>query len=272
MHTWGIIVEVTSKSAGSHQKNFRRIIISLTSFPDLILNSLKLTHQGIRENTLDAITNIVNRYGKMRQQFISADLVSQMFKAVDFISFPLSESKTLFHLTKFISTMLDPMRDDEEEQFEQYPLIRVSVFQPVQQFIKLIFHNSDKLVLEEEDNFHFENHLRWIHIHITNMELRSDELDTDIVSELVKWEVRTMVKMENESQFKFVFQSMLSRTWEWNQDKRERQKRREVVLREEGWDDVFELRVVGIEVGTNQKLLSFASRFRVKFAFNLDEL
>ncbi|KAK2950924.1 hypothetical protein BLNAU_14114 [Blattamonas nauphoetae] len=75
------------------------------------------------------------------------------------------------------------------------------------------------------------------------MELRSDEHDTDIVLAFVNWEMRTMVEMENEAQFEIVFHSMLDRISEWRQDKPERLKRREVLLREEGWDDGFELRV-----------------------------
>ncbi|KAK2953624.1 hypothetical protein BLNAU_11488 [Blattamonas nauphoetae] len=102
------------------------------------------------------------------------------------------------------------------------------------------------------------------------MELRSDEIDADFVPELVKWEVRTMVEMENEEYFKRVFMSIGNRTWKWNRDKRERQKRREVRLREEGWDDAFELRVVGIEVDTIQSIHKNAKAFRIEQAFNSD--
>ncbi|KAK2962069.1 hypothetical protein BLNAU_3125 [Blattamonas nauphoetae] len=103
------------------------------------------------------------------------------------------------------------------------------------------------------------------------MELRSDELDVDCVSELVKWEVRTMVEMENEEKLKFVFRSMLNRTSEWNHPKRERQKRREVLLREEGWDDAFELRVVGLEVDANETMKDLATYFSVELAYNVNK-
>ncbi|KAK2954430.1 hypothetical protein BLNAU_10598 [Blattamonas nauphoetae] len=104
------------------------------------------------------------------------------------------------------------------------------------------------------------------------MELRSDEHDADVVSELVKWEVRTMDEMENEANFVGLFQSMTSRTSEWNRNKRERQKRREVLLREEGWDDAFELRVVGIERNTYRSLPYWERRFRKELTFNADRL
>ncbi|KAK2961136.1 hypothetical protein BLNAU_3904 [Blattamonas nauphoetae] len=156
--------------------------------------------------------------------------------------------------------------------FEQYRHIRVSVFEPAKQFIIFIFHNSDTLILEEKDKSGFELALCYIHIHIQNMELRSDEHDADFVSELVKWEVQTMVEMENEENFEIVFGSMLDRTYKWNRDQREREKRREVRLREEGWDDAFELRVVGIELDTNQTIKAFARGFRIEQGFNADEL
>ncbi|KAK2959441.1 hypothetical protein BLNAU_5490 [Blattamonas nauphoetae] len=104
------------------------------------------------------------------------------------------------------------------------------------------------------------------------MELRADEHDADFVSEMVKWETRTMVEMENEKPFGSVFRSMLNRTYEWKRNKRERQKRREVLLREEGWDDALEQRVVGIEVDTNQDMMGLTVFFRIELALNADEL
>ncbi|KAK2961159.1 hypothetical protein BLNAU_3927 [Blattamonas nauphoetae] len=104
------------------------------------------------------------------------------------------------------------------------------------------------------------------------MELRADEHDADVVLELVKWEVRMMVEMENEDDFQIVFENMLDKTQEWNQNIPERQKRREVLLGEEGWDDVFELRVVGIEVDTTEEMKECTRRFRVEQGFNTDEM
>ncbi|KAK2956344.1 hypothetical protein BLNAU_8711 [Blattamonas nauphoetae] len=209
-----------------------------------------------------------------------------MFETVDFASLPLSEYNTLFIFTNFIAFMCDPIGDAEKSRFEQYPLIRVSVFDPAKQFILFMFHNSDKLVLNEKAKCEHNLHLCRIHRHIKNMELRSDEHDADIVSELVKWEVRMMVEMENEETLEKVFQSLLSRTREWRRTKRELQKRREVLLREEGWDDAFELRVVGIEVDTSPgiqgnprqfmvelsvKVKDLPRRFKKDLAFNADE-
>ncbi|KAK2961078.1 hypothetical protein BLNAU_3846 [Blattamonas nauphoetae] len=217
---------------------------------------------------LITLINIVVDFPSMREQFLKANLVGGMFETVDFVSLPLSESNTLFTLTKFITNMLNPIGDDEEAQFEQYPLIRVSVFEPAKQFITFIFHHSDTLLLEEEDKAELDSHLFWIHNRIKNMELRSDEHDADFVSELRKWEVRQMVEMENEMNFGIVIGSMLNRTYKWNREKRERQKRREVRLREEGWDDAFELRVVGMEVDTNRNVQTVVRRFRIKLALN----
>ncbi|KAK2945470.1 hypothetical protein BLNAU_19599 [Blattamonas nauphoetae] len=258
--------------ADPHKSSFQKIILDDPSFPDLILISLKLSHKDIREYTLKVIINISFTFPRMKERFMRANLVGRMLEAVDFVSLPLTESGTHFKLTSFLFHMFTPIGDDEKVLFRQYPLIRVSVFDPAKQFITFIFHNSDRLILSEEDRTRLEHRLGWIHNHTKNMELRSDEHGADFVSELVKWEARTMVEMENEENFKRSFKTMLNRTIEWNQDKRERQKRREVCLREEGWDDAFELRVVGIDVDSDPTIQRWATKFRVEMTFNADRI
>ncbi|KAK2950929.1 hypothetical protein BLNAU_14119 [Blattamonas nauphoetae] len=168
--------------------------------------------------------------------------------------------------------MFKPIGDDEDAKFRQYVLIRASVFEPAKPFIIFVFRKSDKLVLSEEDRKVFDACVNVTHHHIKDMELRSDEHEANFVSELVKWEMRQIVEMEKDDHLQSCFQNMLNRTSEWNQNKQERQKRREVVLREEGWDDGFELRVVGIEAGTNQEMVDLAADFRVEQAFNTNRL
>ncbi|KAK2955350.1 hypothetical protein BLNAU_9743 [Blattamonas nauphoetae] len=237
-----------------HKSSFQTIVLDDPSFPDLILKPIKLHRQAIRRNTINAITNIIFHYPSMKTKFIMENMVGRMFETVDFVSLPLSESKTFLHLTTFIACMCEPIGDSEEARFKRYPLIRVSVFEPAKQFLTFIFHNSDKLILDESHKNELTSRLCLVHNHIKNMELRSDEHDADFVSELVKWETRTMVEMENEDNFRIVFRSFGNRTQEWNRDKREREKRRAVLLREDGWDDAIELRVVGIEADVSQKL------------------
>ncbi|KAK2953611.1 hypothetical protein BLNAU_11475 [Blattamonas nauphoetae] len=255
---WLFLVNFTFTIHDIHESSFQTIVLDDLSFPDLILNSLRRNHKDIRLNAIMTLNNIVIVSEWMRLQFIAVNLVERMFETVDFVSLPLSESETLLKLTKFIANLFYPIVDDEEARFEQYCLIRVSVFEPTKRFITFIFHNSDKLILDEEDTKYLETCLCWIH--------------RDIKNKLVKWEVRTMVEMENEMNFQVVFKSMLDRTREWNRDKRERQKRREVRLREEGWDDVFELRVVGIEAGRNLDIRIYAILFRIELVFNSEEL
>ncbi|KAK2956359.1 hypothetical protein BLNAU_8726 [Blattamonas nauphoetae] len=248
------------------------IILDDPSFPDLILNSLKLIHSVYRESTLTVITNIVVEFPRMRESFMTANLVGRMFETVDFVSLPLSESETIFQVTEFIACMLSPIGDDKDAQYDQYPHIRTSVFKPARQFITFIIHNSDKLILDEDDKASLNDRLCWIHRHINNMELQSDEHDADILSALVKWETRTMVEMENETRLWLVFQTLWSRTFAWIRNKPERQKRREVLLNEEGWEDACELQNVGREFATNQTLWVSWKGIRVELAFNLDEL
>ncbi|KAK2944498.1 hypothetical protein BLNAU_20595 [Blattamonas nauphoetae] len=195
-----------------------------------------------------------------------------MFETVDFVSLPLSESEILFELIRFITSMFIPNGENEVAQIKQYPLIRVSVLEPAKPFLTFIINNRDRLILNEQDKAELENRLCWIHRHVTNMEARFDEHDADFVSELVKWEMQMMVEMENKEHLKIIFRNILNRAWHWRRNQPERQKRREVRLREEGWDDAFELRVVGIGENTNQGLVGHAADFRVELAFNADEL
>ncbi|KAK2953679.1 hypothetical protein BLNAU_11400 [Blattamonas nauphoetae] len=266
---WAFFVNVTFCLTDPHQYSFETIILDDPSFPDLILNSLKLNHKDIRLPSVMAITNNVVHFPSMGARFMKVNL-RRMLETVDFVSLPLSESSTLFQLTNFIANMFPPNGEIEQALVEQYPLIRVSMFEPATQFITFMFRISDNLILNEDDIVEHENRMCQIHHHIKNIELRSDEHDTDFVSELVKWEMRTMVAMENEANFEIVFASLLNRTWEWRQFERERQKRREVLLREEGWDDAFELRVVGIEVETDQDLVDLTADFRIVHTLNTD--
>ncbi|KAK2961097.1 hypothetical protein BLNAU_3865 [Blattamonas nauphoetae] len=265
---WRFFERMAFQRTEPHKTSFQRIILDDPSFPDLILNSLKLNHKDIRQNTLHTITHIVVNFPSMKERFMTASLVWRMFETVDFARLPHSESKTLLELTLFIANMFDLIEFDVVERFLRYSVIRDSVFEPAKQFITLIFRNSEKLALDKHEHYHFESCICRIHNHIKMMELRADEHDADFVSELVKWEVRTMIEMENEHHFKTVFDSMLNRTQEWRWNQPERQKRREVVLREEGWDDVFELRVVGIEVDTNPNLQHVSSLFRFELTLN----
>ncbi|KAK2953581.1 hypothetical protein BLNAU_11445 [Blattamonas nauphoetae] len=267
---WLFFVRMTFRIAEPRKSSFHTIILDDPSFPDLIFNSLNLNHKEIRLNIFIAITNIVVHNPRMKDQFMKANVVGRMFETVDLASLPLSESNTHILITRFIYLMFEPIGENEKAQLEHYPHIRASVFEPAKQFIIFIFHNSDRLLLNEKDKTELVYYLWYIHNHIKNMELRSDEHDADFVSELVKWEVRTMVEMENEEPFQKVFRSMLNRTQEWNRDKRERQKRREVLLREEGWDDAFELRVVGIEADTDQNIQNDAKNFRIEQTYNAD--
>ncbi|KAK2961118.1 hypothetical protein BLNAU_3886 [Blattamonas nauphoetae] len=270
--TWAFFVGVAGRIPEPHKSSFQTIVLDDPSFTDLILDSLKLNHQGIREFILITISNIVIRFPQMKEQFMKANLVGRMFETVDFVSLPLSESRTLFQLTKFITSMFAPIGNNDEAWFQQYPLIRVSVFEPAKQFVTFIFHNSDKLLLSEKDKTLFEKDLCRIHHHMKNLEVRSDEHDVDFVSELVKWEIRAMVEMEMEWTFKHLLKSLLNRASKWRRNQPERQKRREVRLREEGWDDAFELRVVGMGADTNQEMVDFVEDFRNEQALNADEL
>ncbi|KAK2955320.1 hypothetical protein BLNAU_9711 [Blattamonas nauphoetae] len=244
---WGFFVEVTCKITDPAKSSFQTIILDDPSVPDLILNSIKFNHHNIRTQTLNAITNIIAEFPSMRENFMTVNLVGKIW---------------------FLAVIFRPIVDDKVTLFQQYRLIRVSVFEPAKQFITFIFNNSDNLVLDEEKKAQLEDTLCIMHNHIKNLELRSDEHEADFVSELVKWETRTMVELENEENLETLFDNIFNRTREWNRNKRERHKRRKVLLREEGWDDAIELRVVGIKADTNQEILEFSMEFAIEMAFN----
>ncbi|KAK2956595.1 hypothetical protein BLNAU_8435 [Blattamonas nauphoetae] len=261
-----------NKISDPHKSSFQTTLLDDSSFPDLILNSLKLTGTEIGRHTVISISNIIVEFRFMKEKVMIENLVGRMFETVDFVSLPLSGSKTLFSLTKFIQRMSEPIGEDGEPHFEQYPLIRIYVFEPAKQFVKFMFRNSGKLVLNDKDKAELEALLCQIHRHVTKMELRSDEHDADFVSELVKWEIRQMVEMENDKSFTFFFQGMVYRSQEWNRDQHERQKRREVIWREYGWDDVFELRMMGMGVDTNQTVQRSVRRLMIELTLNADEI
>ncbi|KAK2950928.1 hypothetical protein BLNAU_14118 [Blattamonas nauphoetae] len=109
INEWHFFVILTYTIADPHKSSIQTIILDDPSFPDLILNSLKINHKKIRLNTIMAILNIIIEFPWMRAKFMTANLVGRMFETVDFIALPLSESNTLFQLTKFITIMFKPI-------------------------------------------------------------------------------------------------------------------------------------------------------------------
>ncbi|KAK2955936.1 hypothetical protein BLNAU_9096 [Blattamonas nauphoetae] len=266
---WGFVANIVSQFFFNHPPSYQYVFLDDPSLPHLALQSFQLTRKDRREILYSSLGRLIIYLPYLTKKFISIDLVNQLFETPDLLAIPLSESKTHLSITIFIHGMLNYASADH---ITHYPLVRVSVFEPVKQYVNFLFHNSNKLILDEKNRDIHELHFSWIHNHIKNMELQSDEHDTNIVSGLVKYEVQTMVEMENETHFETVFQSMLDTTSEWNLKNPERLKRREVLLREEGWDDAFELRVVGIEVDSNHHIQELAEHFRIVKTLNADDL
>ncbi|KAK2958890.1 hypothetical protein BLNAU_6139 [Blattamonas nauphoetae] len=255
----------------SFMSSFESIVLDDFSFPDLILKSLLHTDDETRSDIMYVVNFVVEDFQEMRDRFISANLVGRMFETVDFVSLPLSDTKIHMELTQFLALMAEPIDEDDETYLEHLQLLRVSVFEPAKQYILFIFHNCDNFRWDEIDQGLLANYICWLDSSMKDMELHNEEHDADIVSELVRWEARQMVEMENGTTFGIMFQSIGYRTKGWMEDNPERQKRREVRLREEGWDDALELRVVGIEEDTPEDVKDDALDLRVMFSFNSDE-
>ncbi|KAK2952731.1 hypothetical protein BLNAU_12380 [Blattamonas nauphoetae] len=271
-YSWRFYGHLLTDRALHHISSFESIVLADPSLSDIIFPSLKLNTQMIRRDLLLALGHIVVRFRWMREVFISVNLVGRIFESVNFVTLPLDESHTHLHLARFITLMFGRSEEDEDTRFSQYHLIRVSVFDPARQYIIFLFHNSDRLALDDDDDDDDRHLLEYclgsIHVHLKNMELRSDEHDTEFVCELVKWEVREMVERENEIVWGDVLLNMGNGTAIWKKEKQDREKRREVLLREEGWDDAFELRVVGIEKDVSDQMKRSAVDFRRVRAFN----
>ncbi|KAK2956792.1 hypothetical protein BLNAU_8245 [Blattamonas nauphoetae] len=234
-NAWDFVKNVAYQITDPHKPYFQTIILDDPSFSDLILSSIKLTHQAIRFNVLTTIMSIIVHFRSMRDTFLTANLVKRMFETVDFVSLPFSESNTLFELTKIILGMLTPI-GSAKTCFEKFPLIRVSVFEPAKQFITFIFHNSEKLILNEELKSLLDRHLCEFHLSLKHLDLQSDEHNSELVSGIVKWNARWTIKMGKDDPFRPAFESILSRTCEWKRNKAEQQKRQEI-----GWDLIPDL-------------------------------
>ncbi|KAK2952730.1 hypothetical protein BLNAU_12379 [Blattamonas nauphoetae] len=216
--SWSLFVSLTFNIADPNKSSFPTIILDDPSFPEVILNSLKLSHINISWYTFVALTNIVIQ-----------------FETVDFVSPPLSEPRNLFQLTRFIVNMFHPIGDNEAE-YEQYRHFQVSVFEQAKRFITFIFHNSDKLILSEEDSSELEKDLCWIRLYLIHISVRSDEHNSDIVDEILKWIVRETIKMGVDDPFRPVFEKILTRACEWRRNKEEQQKRPKI-----DWDLIPDL-------------------------------
>ncbi|KAK2950268.1 hypothetical protein BLNAU_14760 [Blattamonas nauphoetae] len=223
--SWCFFADLTCNLTTLHRPSFEKIVLDDPSFPDLVLNSLKLPRQDVRSNTLRTVTNVVCEFPWMKKKMAASHFVEKMFETVDFGSFPLSASHTIFQLSNFIANMISPIQGDEKTWFKQPDLVSLSVFEPAKPFLTYLFQNSDKLILDEADKAELDFRVCLVHRHIKNMELGSFNLCPDFV------------------------------TSEWKQHEPEQQKRREVLLREEGWDDAFELRVEPVKFQYEQTLI-----------------
>ncbi|KAK2961137.1 hypothetical protein BLNAU_3905 [Blattamonas nauphoetae] len=120
---WRFFIEVTFQITEPHKSSFQTIILDDPSFPDLILNSLKLNHKTIKEYTVALLANIVKEFPSVREQFMTTNLVGRMFETVDFVSLPLSEYRTHHELATFLGWMFTPIGDDEEADFEGLSIV-----------------------------------------------------------------------------------------------------------------------------------------------------
>ncbi|KAK2949802.1 hypothetical protein BLNAU_15284 [Blattamonas nauphoetae] len=261
---WLFFANKKTLKAIPRKSSFTSTVLEPQPFCENVIRSLKLNNPNTGHNIIITINRILSRIPQMKESFISANLVERMFKTFDFASLPLSESQFHWDITRFVGLMIQPIMKDKETYPTQRAIFRVSVFEPVRQHVGFVLHNWKTLTFGSADTTQQESCVCLIVGIAKDMELESDELDSGFVSELVRWEVRMMVEIENEKNINRVIQRIGNMIWMWKLKEKERLKRREVLLREEGWDDVFELRVVGIELDTEQYRQLHARQFRIE--------
>ncbi|KAK2959860.1 hypothetical protein BLNAU_5057 [Blattamonas nauphoetae] len=261
---WLFFAKKTTIKAIPRKSSFTSTILDPHPFCENVIRSLKLNNPNTGHNIIKTINRILSRIPQMKESFISANLVERMFKTFDFASLPLSESQFHWDITRFVGLMIQPIMKDKETYPTQCAIFRVSVFEPVRQHVGFVLHNWKTLTFGTADTTQQESCVCLIVGIAKDMELESDELDSGFVNELVRWEVGQMVEIENETNINRVIQRIGNMIWMWKQREKERLKRRDVLLREEGWDDVFELRVVGIELDTEQYRQLRARQFRIE--------
>ncbi|KAK2961153.1 hypothetical protein BLNAU_3921 [Blattamonas nauphoetae] len=75
---WKFFACVTLTITDPHKSSFQTNVLDDPSFPDLILNTLRLNHKAVRRKTIATIANIVVEYPSMSELFMTAHLVRPM--------------------------------------------------------------------------------------------------------------------------------------------------------------------------------------------------
>ncbi|KAK2943955.1 hypothetical protein BLNAU_21101 [Blattamonas nauphoetae] len=133
---WQFFVNFDVPNENPHKSTFQSIVLDDSSFPDLVLQSLKLESRHIRINAIQALIHLSRTFLGMKKRWCSENLVGKMFETVDFVSLPLSDAETHIGLTCFLSQMTSPVEDDEDDEIyeEHLQLARVFVFEPAKKY------------------------------------------------------------------------------------------------------------------------------------------
>ncbi|KAK2946072.1 hypothetical protein BLNAU_18980 [Blattamonas nauphoetae] len=266
---WFILMAQCRQKSRPSGTALEPLILDHPSLPALIVMSIKLCMLLSRATVFTPLLNL-SAIPSMKEKFISCDLIRTLFDTVDFLSIPLSNTETHSTLLQILVNMLSPTADDNDQRVAEYPAIRRLVFDQAKEYIRVVLPSLSRATVPSELLINPNQVPIRMHLVLREMELKSQELDADFVSDLVRWEVRWVVDTETDEDFEMVFRTMFRLAAKWKDNLPERLKRREVLLREEGWSDALEQRIVGIETSDRQLQRHLSLVFRYISSFNTD--
>ncbi|KAK2956160.1 hypothetical protein BLNAU_8940 [Blattamonas nauphoetae] len=267
---WKVLANLTFDYAVDLHPHLRSILADNPKLENVVLRSIKEGDIELIQFTFSAISNLLKIEPENRTRLQSGDLMRKLFSSFDFQSVPLSEAEFHLFTVNFIRQMLTVNGATEEIKQAQFPSLRVSVYNHVWKYLSHVITHSPALTLNETNREIHEDDVSLCYRHIFFMEVAADELDEAFLLEQAKWEVRWLTEVENEERLDFRILTCGNRAYRWRTEKRGRLKRRERMLRKEGWDDAVETRVVGLHPEVSEDLRSKVLAFGILALFNLE--
>ncbi|KAK2955046.1 hypothetical protein BLNAU_9977 [Blattamonas nauphoetae] len=243
--------------------HLRSILADNPILETVVIRSVEEGDIELIQLTFSAIITLLEIGPENRTRLQSGNLVKKLFSSFDFQSVPLTEADFHSFTVNFIRQMLAVDGATEEIKQAQYPSLRGSVYDHVWKYLSHVITHSPALTLYDTHREKHEDDVSTCYRHIFFMEVAADELDEAFLLEQAKWEVRWLTEVENEETLDFRILTCGNRAYRWRTEKWGRLKRRERMLRKEGWDDAVETRVVGLHPEVSEDLRSKVLAFGI---------
>ncbi|KAK2950899.1 hypothetical protein BLNAU_14201 [Blattamonas nauphoetae] len=267
---WKVLANLTFDYAIGLRPHLHSILADNPKLETVVLRSVEEGDIELIQLTFSSIISLLTIAPENRTRLQSGNLVEKLFSSFDFQSVPLSKAEFHAFTVKFIRHMLAVDGATEEIKQAQFPSLRVSVYNHVWKYLSHVITHSPALTLNEIHRELHEDDVSLCYRHIFFMEVAADELDEAFLLEQAKWEVRWLTEVENEKTLDLRIFTCGNRAYRWRTEKWGRLKRRERMLRKEGWDDALETRVVGLHPEVSEDLRSKVLAFGILALFNLE--